>query len=107
VWSTFAAKVDCALRERAFRAPPSSRCGVEGLLGRQSGSALFDDEHVTKPITVGVSRSKHSGEPAMHVKHVLADVLVAHRFVLRTCVSRAEAPTDRAWSRQRTAPIFS
>jgi hypothetical protein len=28
-------------------------------------------EHITRPITVGFSRSKHSGERAVHVKQVL------------------------------------
>lgn len=41
------------------------------LVGRYSGSGVFGDEHLTMPITVGFPRSKHSGEPALHVKQVL------------------------------------
>jgi hypothetical protein len=31
----------------------------------------LDDEHITTPITFGVSRSEHSAERPMHVKQVL------------------------------------
>jgi hypothetical protein len=47
------------------------RGGLLGLQGRYSGSSLFGDERLIMPITVGIPRSKHSGEPALHVKQVL------------------------------------
>jgi hypothetical protein len=45
--------------------------GAGRLLGHYSASGVFDDEHIIMPIMVGFSRSKHSAERAMHVKHVL------------------------------------
>ena len=50
---------------------PTLRGGLLGLQGRYSGSSVLSDEHITMPITVGIPRSKHSGEPALHVKQVL------------------------------------
>jgi hypothetical protein len=56
---------------RVCRAPSNIRCGAGGRLGLYSGSGMFRDEHITMAITVGLSRLKHSGGRAMHVKQVL------------------------------------
>lgn len=45
--------------------------GLRGLLGRYSSSAVFGDEHLIMPISVGMPRSDYGGERAMNVKQVL------------------------------------
>jgi len=45
--------------------------GAGRLLGHYRPSGAETDEHITMPTTVGISRSKHSAERAMHVKQVL------------------------------------
>jgi hypothetical protein len=45
--------------------------GAGRLLGHYRASGAETGGHITMPTTVGISRSKHSAERAMHVKHVL------------------------------------
>jgi len=86
----------CGPRESGpSRAPSSPRRGPKRFLGRYSASALFNDEHIITPVTVGISRLKHSGERDLHVKHFRLSAVLRPWEAERYCVSYAVTPRLR------------
>ena len=74
--------------DRSFGAWSSPRGCPERLLGRYSGSSVLSDEHITMPISVGISRSDHSAQPGA------ACQACAHLSRVSACGSPGRAVID-------------